>query len=288
MRELNVERRKRGAFTVEIFFWPEIVRRVSRHDQVARKHFPVHGGQAFSPLLATWYLRDSKLELDGAQWVLSAQEAVEDFHNWPNGHVIVRRRETDLLTAKLAAASTAKNEGARRRRLELRREIRRMHSIELSVAERVRFVCTDPDLRFYVGDLDESANDAADMIRAIIESSFDTRGVDLNWQKVRVAPPTPERLKGPLSEASVANTDLAVFVPHKLYSEVFEKERRFREKYGDPHVRVTSELPDEIRTRYVFPALVGRLWRIMREDQKTVDELRLAGYLDVNSWKYNL
>jgi len=63
--------------------------------------------------------------------------------------------------------------------------------------------------------------------------------------------------------------------------------RRFREKYGNPHVRVTGELPDQVRTRYVFPALLDRLRRIMREDQKTVDELRLAGYLDVNSWKYD-
>jgi hypothetical protein len=82
--------------------------------------------------------------------------------------------------------------------------------------------------------------------------------------------------------------DLAVFVPPELYRDVFQTERRFRERYGNPHVRVVSELPNELRTRYVFPALVARVRRIMREDQKSIDELRLAGYLDVNSWRYDV
>lgn len=288
VRMLNVERQKRGAFKLEILFWPEIIRRVARHEQVARKHFPVHGGQASSPLLATWYLSGGKLELDGAEWLFSAREASEDFRDWPNGHVIIRGRKTDLLTVRLASAAPAKSERAREQRLELRREVRRLHSSELDAAESVRFICTDPDLRFYVGDLDESGNDAANMIRAVVESAFDPGVIDQRWQKVRIAPPTPERLKGPLSEATVANMDLAVFIPPELYSEVFTKERAFRERFGNPHVRVVSELPDQVRTKHAFPAFVARLRRIMREDQKTVDELRLAGYLNFYRWKYDV
>jgi hypothetical protein len=134
VRKLNIERKKRGAFTVAVLFWPEIIRRVARHDQVARKHFPVHGGQAFSPLLATWYVSDGKLELDGAEWLLSSREVAEDFHDWPNGHVIVRRRVTDLLTAKLAATPTTKSEKLRKHRLDLRQQIRGLRASELDVA----------------------------------------------------------------------------------------------------------------------------------------------------------
>lgn len=288
VRNLNSERRQRGAFAVEILFWPEIVRRAARYDVVARKHFPVHGGLTVSPLLATWYVSGGKLELSGTDWLLSAREVAEDFHDWPYGHVIVRQRETDDAIAKLASMPEGNGLPLREQRLKLRAEIRRLLTSEAYVQETVRLICTDPDLTFYVRDLDQSGTEAANLISAVVESRFESSQVNSEWQKVRVAPPTPHRLDGPLTERSVASLDVAVFVPPEMYVEIFEAERNFRQQYENPHVRVVSELPDEVRRKYVFPVQIDRLRRIMRDDQKTIEQMRISGYLNLSEWKYDL
>ncbi|HEL3005580.1 TPA: restriction endonuclease [Stenotrophomonas maltophilia] len=286
VHSLNATRRSQGVFTVVVLFWPEIVRRVARFDSVARKHFPVHGGVAASPLIATWYVSGGRIELSGMDWGLSAREAAEDFHDWPNGHVIVRRRETDAAMAELAAMPEGTNGASREQRLELRRVIRRLLSLESDVQETLRLICTDPDLSFYLRDLESSETDTADMIRAVIEYGFGSAAVDPRWQKLRIAPPSPLRLQGPLSERSVAHSDFPIFVPPETYAEILEKERGFQQQYGNRIVRVVSELPDEARKMYVFPALIARLRRIALEDQKTMEQLRFAGYLNLDEWKY--
>ncbi len=288
IRKLNVDRRQRGVFTVEVFFWPEIVRRVARHDEVARKHFPVHGGRDFSPLLATWYVKGGRLELDGMEWALSAREVAEDFHDWPNGHVNIRQRETDEATRKLAGTPVAKDKKTRERRLDLRRDIRRFHSVEREVEDTIRLLCTDQDLRFYVVDLDDSGQDTVDLLRAVVEHRFGSDEVGMDWQKIRVSPPTPERLAGPLTAATVAAMDIPIYLPLNVYFTIQQNESRFTVRWGNPIVRVVSELPSDVRKRFVFPSIVARIQRVMREDQKTIEQLRFAGYLSVNEWKYEL
>lgn len=73
VRLLNEARKRQKKFPVIVLFWTEIVRRVARFEQVARKHFPIGGSKnEFAPLLATWYTTDGRLELTGQDWHLAA------------------------------------------------------------------------------------------------------------------------------------------------------------------------------------------------------------------------
>ena len=63
VRQFNESRKKDKKFLVTVLTWTEIVRRVARYDDVARKHFPLGGREdSFTPLLATWYTSTGKLE----------------------------------------------------------------------------------------------------------------------------------------------------------------------------------------------------------------------------------
>ena len=88
---------------------------------------------------------------------------------------------------------------------------------------------------------------------------------------------------------SMADADIVVDMPAKLYAEILQKERDFPKKYyGNPIVRVVSELPASIRCPLAIPAIIRRIERIMNDEQTSLAEMCLAGYLDLNSWSYSL
>lgn len=289
VRILNGARRKQNKFLVEILFWPEIVRRVARYDQVAKKHFPIGiTNKEFSPLLATWYAAGGKLELSGKKWSLAVAEMGEDFQEWPMGHVIVRQREVDKMMAKLQQMEkTPTSMKARNAKLKLRRELRYMRDKERCVQDTIRMLYTNERLKFYMLDLDEDGVDAPEILRAIIESELSLNINSVGFNKIRLYPPTPELLTGPRSSSSVADSDLPISMPSAEYQKLLEAELEFPKRYyGNEMVKVVSELPASVKRRFAIPAIVGRLNRIMSEDRKTIEEMDLAGYLDLYLWKY--
>ena len=286
VRQLNESRQKNKQFPVTILTWPEIVRRVARHDEVARKHFPLGGREdSFSPLLATWYTRDGKLETTGEEWALSVRELGEDYHDWPSGHVVIRQHEADSLVAKLRGIRGTSNKD-REHKLQLRRELRYMHGQESRIEQMIRRLYTHPQLKFYMLELYEK--EASTILQSLIE--FEVRR-DLRRAgecKIRIAPPSPERLKGPLSIHSVAKGDMALDMPSAEFSSILKAESDFPERYsGNPITQVVSELPAGVRSRLAIPAILRRIDRIMQEDKKSLEEMEFAGYLDLTSWKYS-
>ncbi len=289
MRTLNESRKKLNQFTVEVLFWPEIVRRVARFDEVAKKHFPISGGKGeFSPLLATWYTSGGRLELAGDEWHLAVSEVGEDFYEWPTGRVIVRQRETDVMVAKLQKLekqpATAKS---RTEKLKLRRELRYASSREKRIQETIHILFTNERLKFYLLELDEKGVDARDILQSIIEHEMGRDVEKAGPQKIRIFPPTPHMLTGPRSTMSMFDAYIPVDMSDSDYREILSTETEFPKKnYGNTMYKVVSELPRNVRTRLAIPAIIRRIERIMKEDQKTLAQMDLAGYLNLNEWKY--
>ncbi len=289
VRTLNESRKKLNKFTVEVLFWPEIVRRISRFDEVAKKHFPIAGGKGdFSPLLATWYTRGGRLELVGEDWHLAVSEVGEDFYEWPTGRVIVRQRETDVMVAKLRKLEKKPpSTKCRTVKLELRRELRYARSREKRIQETIHNLFTNERLKFYLLDLDEKGVDARDILRSIIEHEMRRDIENAGPLKIRILPPTPHLLSGARSSMSMFDADIPVNMSTSDYEEILSTEKEFSKKYyGNTMAKVVSELPHKVRTHLAIPAIIRRIERIMQEDQKTIAQMELAGYLDLNQWTY--
>ena len=246
VRSLNEARKKLSQFTVEVLFWPEIVRRVARFEEVAKKHFPIAGGKGeFSPLLATWYTNEGWLELTGDDWHLAVNEVGEDFHEWPTGRVIVRQRETDAMVAKLQQLEKQPASAKRRTaKLKLRRELRYSRSREKRIQETIHNLFTNERLKFYLLDLDEEGVDARDILKSIIELEMVRHIENAGPQKIRLFPPTPHLLTGPRSSMSMFEADILIDISSSDYGEILGAEREFPKKYyGNQMAKVVSELP---------------------------------------------
>ncbi|MFQ2522473.1 restriction endonuclease [Aeromonas caviae] len=287
--ELNISRKNEGKFLVEVLFWPEIIRRVARFDHIARKHFPLGANKnEFSPLLATWYTRNGQIELSNTEWSLAVGEVGEDFYEWPTGHVVIRQRETDELIEELKKMERAlTTTEARNAKIKLRRKLRYMNEIEIHLQDMIRMIFITERLKFYIYDLDENGADAPEILQSIIESELSPIINTFNLNKIRLYPPTPELLFGPCSSSSVTDCNLPINMPDDEYEKILEAEAAFPIKYyGNEMVKVVSELPNSVKRRFVIPAIIRRINRIMKEDRKTIEEMDIAGYLDLYQWKY--
>lgn len=288
VRTLNETRREAGQFEVEVLFWPELVRRVACLEAVASKHFPVRGGQnKFSPLLATWYTKAGKLELEGKEWHLAVSELGMDFHWSPTGRVVVRERETDALVEELNRLSQSSPPDTNRdEKLRVRRELRYAEKKERRIQNLIQMLYTHEELKFYMLDLDDTGADASEIVCSLVERVMG-RDRPTEDHKIRLAPPASHMLPGPRSRASVADDDLTIHMPEAEYVSINQTERNFRERHeGRSMVRVVSELPPLVRRRYAIPAIVLRIERIMKEERKSLEDMGFAGYLDLNAWAF--
>jgi hypothetical protein len=285
VRQFNESRQRDKKFLVTILTWPEIVRRVARYDEVARKHFPLGGADnSFSPLLATWYTRDGKIEVTNEEWTLSVGELGEDYQDWPSGHVVVRQRETDDLASSIRGiqGTSSKN---RKHKLGLRRELRWMLEKERRIEQTIQRLYTHPQFKFYMLELYDK--DAPTILKSLIEFEVRVDHANAGESKIRISPPFPERLKAPFSTHSVAKSDLVLDMSNAEFSSILELEQGFPKRYyGNSITQIVSELPTEVRSRLAIPAILRRLDRIMQEDKKSSEEMELAGYFDLSSWKY--
>lgn len=289
IRKLNVSRKQNGNFLVQVLFWGDIVRKIALYPMVAKKHFSVGANSnEFSPLLSTWYTSDGKVELADEEWSIAVRELYEDYHDWPTGHVIVRQRETDELVKKINEMAVEPiQKDIRIKRLELRKKLRQMKKHERYLQEILHNVCTNGKLNFYIFDLNEDEDDAPVILRTIIENSFSLADISSRPQKIKIYPPTPELLIGRCSQFSMALSYLPVNISDSEYVDILNTESSFPQKYyGNEICQVVSELPSFIRRKYVIPNLISWLHRIIHEEKITLKELETAGYLDIDSWKY--
>ena len=102
VREISQRHESDGRFTIGLFGWDEIVRRAMLDPAVTAKHFgPSAGAAARSPLLATWFMSEGRLEMTGDDLALAVAELSQDLRDWPTGHFVIRQRESDALLSRL-------------------------------------------------------------------------------------------------------------------------------------------------------------------------------------------
>jgi len=287
IRRINEQHKAAGLFPIVLLAWPEIVRRVTLYERVARKHFGGFGSaELVSPLLATWYAKGGKLELAETEWKLSVAEVAEDFFDWPNGHLVVRQRETDALTLKLQDLIGRKESVAlRMQKLQLRKELRRMMMMEQRVEGMVKMILGNDKLRVYFLAVWEEDSDLPIVIRAIVEAALNRELGGMHDYKIYVSPPSPYLLSGQRTPSSVADSDIAVDMPQDVYAEIEAVRKARYMRFGKPLTYTVGELPLTARAQYAVPAIIRRIERIRDEERKTLDEMDAAGYLDLPQWK---
>jgi hypothetical protein len=289
IRKLNISRERDGKFSVQVLFWGDLIRKIILFPIVARKHFAVSANtNEFSPLLATWYTSSGKVELPGEEWSIAVRELAEDFYDWPTGHVIIRQRETDKLIDNINSLElNLIQENSRNERLKLRQTLRRMKESERYLQDILHNIFLNKKLRFYVFDLNEDESDAPGILRAIIENALSSIDTSFKPTKIKLSPPTPELPIGLRSSFSISLGDLSVRIPDDEYVNILNTESNHPKKYyGNEICQVVSELPSSVKRKYVIPALINWLHRIMQDEKKTLEELDIAGYLDIYSWRY--
>ena len=282
VRAINESHATKGLFEVAVLGWSEIVRRVTLQHRVAAKHFGAWGAGETSPLLATFMIQDGSLETKDEALRVTVQELTLDLAEFPNGHVVVRRRESDHLLVQIK--SLPSDDGsidARKKRIELRKQLKAHTDRERTAERALAFALSDPHLAPMI--LQVWEDDAAETIRAIIEDSIDP-GRTSHQGEFHLWPPGittfEERNRDSLQR-------IKVWFPHHLYADLVAKREEHEKRYSKPMVDHVCELPASLRSGYAIPAILRRLMQKL-EDGQPLEKLRSQRLLDIASWGFDL
>lgn len=278
VRKINEQHEKAELFEVVLLGWGEIVRRATLDIQVAEKHFgPSGGGAPRSPLLATWMMSERKLEMTDVELELSVKELIQDFHDWPTGHIVIRQRESDALLQKLRPfEGKVLSSKERRERIKLRDELRALTDTENTAARAITLMLTDPEVSVWLLKIWE--HDAPLAIAAFLNSEIRPNpSASINGKKyLRMSPPrdAERRCSALLSEKDVS-----------LILEIM-KERQAR--YGKPLTETVTELPPDVRARVAVPRIVRGIFEFASEDRLSWEQIQQMGALELGNWKISI
>ena len=270
---LTKAHKKKRLFPVYVIGWQEICRRATLHPAVAQKHFGIFGGEKPEPLLATFAVEKGHLLENDEDLQLSILHLQHDWADFPNGRLVVRQKESEVLAAQLHDLPI---EGAKRKqrqmRLELRDKLARLEHQERRVQKGLRLFLTNPATRHYISDL--WRNNIAQIVRSFFleqlgPSSF---GV-LSDNKIKLLSPKDSGI------------DMMVHVSAEEVKEVWELRRAHQKKYGKDLTSTVLEMPNSVLAQSIIPAILHRLLRCMEDDGLTVQQLRARGCLELGSWK---
>lgn len=278
VRRINEQHEKQKLFEVVLLGWGEIVRRATIDPQVANKHFgPSGGGAPHSPLLATWMMSNGKLEKTGTEFELSVTELIQDLHDWPNGHIVIRQRESDALLEQLRSFEGKKlSIKERKERIKLRDDFRVLTDAEKFAERGILLMLTDPDVSVWLLNIWEQ--DAPLAIEAFVNNHLRpwNRAPAASDLYLRMSPPgDPERrCSAPLSQEDVS-----------LILDI-QKERQAR--FGNPLTDTVDELPPEVRARVAIPRLVRGILEFISEERLSWDQVRQMKALDFGWWTISI
>lgn len=278
VRKINERHQKDHLFEVVLLGWNEIVRRATIDSSVADKHFgPAGGGAPRSPLLTTWIMSHGKLEKTGDELALSVKELVQDLHDWPTGHFVIRQRESDEILKKLRIYEGRELSTAERlARVALREELHALTDAEERAVRAVNLMITDPQLSLWF--LKVCEPDLPLAIEAFVNNELrPTLAKDPQGATLRMSPPgDPERR---------CSTTLSKDEASSIQSIISKRMKR----YGNPATDTVAELPDEVRARKAAPRIIrGILELTSSEWRLTWDQIQRMGALDIGSWTVSM
>lgn len=277
VRDINQRHAAKGLFDVVLLGWNELLRRAALHPLVSDKHFgPSGGGAPRSPLLATWIMSGGKIELAGKELELAVRELALDMHDWPTGHIAIRQRESDKLLEELRKIEGKKLSFAlRRRRIELREELRQLTEEERFAEQGIKLMLTEPDLSSYI--LKVWEKEAHQVVEGFMNREVARRGrstnvasyLRLHW---------PDRTGEWVSTRLDADSSFAIH----------ERENAFKARYGKSICQVVGELPPNVRASVAIPRIVRALLENMAESRLTWEQIRQRNILHLGGWAYSI
>ncbi|MFG1464288.1 hypothetical protein V5F77_15460 [Xanthobacter sp. DSM 24535] len=280
VRNINAKQTKEGSFEVILLGWGEILRRAIKDAQVADKHFGPNGGAPRSPLLGIWYTKDGRLEKTSSALSLDFRELWEDFQDWPDGHVVVRDRQSDSLIEKIAAlGENPKSTTLREQRLELREQLRGVQRREVAAQNGVVRMCTMPELRTYLYQVKQPKL-AAECIGAFINEQMAAPG-SRNYQSsqfLRMQPPNNKR-----------NERLSASLDKKALTSIEALKAERVKKFGNPLTTSVDELPDDVFAHVAIPRIMRGILEALGDEQRTpIADLIDEGWFSIGRWKIDI
>ncbi|SFO44326.1 hypothetical protein SAMN04487859_1615 [Roseovarius lutimaris] len=280
VRSVNEKQKKNKSFEVVLLGWGEILRRALKDLQVAEKHFGPKGSASRSPLLGTWYTTRGRLEKTKTELSLDFQELWEDFQDWPNGHIVIRDRETDSLNLKIAAFSENPQSATQReQRLALRQQLRGLKRREDAAQEGVARMCTMTELRTYLYRVKEPKL-AADCIAGFVNEVMTAPGSRPNTSSLFLRMHPPDNVRD--ERLSAYLNDLAL----KSIEDIKAKRVKM---YNKPLTTTVDELPDDVFTQIAFPRIMRGILEALGDEQRVpITTLMAEGWFNIGQWELDI
>lgn len=276
VRKIN----KSQPFEVVLLGWSEILRRSLKDPQVAEKHFGPKGSASRSPLLGTWQTTQGQLEKDSAELSLDFQELWEDFQDWPNGHIVIRDRETDDLIERIAAIGESPHSKEKREeRLALRQQLRVLRRREQAAQDGVMHMCSMTEIRTYLYRVKEPKL-AASCIAGFINEQMSPPGSrsSAHGRVLRLSPPNnvrDRRLSANLDDWALKSIEAI-------------KAKRIK-MFNNPLTTTVDELPDDVFAQVAFPRIMrGIMEEIGDEILTPVPTLMAEGWFNIGHWNLEI
>ncbi|SFF23918.1 hypothetical protein [Methylobacterium sp. 13MFTsu3.1M2] len=273
-RIITDRHKQQGLFSVSVLGWGELVRRATRHNNVAAKHFgPFSTGPA-TPLLATWRAANAKLLMNDDELAISIKELIHDLIDYPAGRIILRQQETEDLLFQITNRQAAETDTLADRIavVELRDKLKILRDRERAVAAGLQLLLGHKDMRDYVRIVWEK--DAPLLIRSFVEQELDPDGSNVTGlEKIRIHPP------GTQPEDSIA-----VFMPGSEIAAIFQHQTDLKKRYPTINADIISELPSNAQFAYAIPRVLHRvIWNL--SEGISLKSMEEKEWLDMSSWK---
>jgi hypothetical protein len=261
-----------GLFTVSVIGWGELVRRATRHQHVAAKHFGSFSSGPATPLLATWQASECKLLLDNRELKIAIRELIHDLLDYPEGRIAFRQKESEDLLFKIKQRQAVDPQSLDDREavLELRDKLKMLRDRERTVVAGLMLLFGHKDLRDYVRIVWEKH--ASLLVRSFVEQEINPDFSDVTGlENIRLHPPGQD------------GDPIAIFIRPGGTQSIWDHERAQRERYPRLVVNNISELPNDLQFRHAVPAVVRRILSRM-ENGIPLEKMEQRKWLDMSAW----
>jgi len=273
-RLITERHQKEGLFDVAIIGWGELVRRATRHQHVAAKHFGPYSSGAASPLLATWRA-SGKLLLEDRELRIASRELIHDLGDYPSGRIVFRQTESEnlLFQIKERQATGGQSLDDREAVLELRDKLKVLRDREGAVIEGLMLLFGHKELKDYIRIVSEQH--APLLVRSFVEQSINPDLWNVTGlEKITLHPPVFGEMD-----------PLQVFMPPADIEAIFAHQRNLRKRFPGHATNNVGELPDDIRFRHAVPAMIRKILAKMKEGVP-LEEIERDKLLDWWAWRF--
>jgi hypothetical protein len=275
-RLITKRHQKEGLFIVAVIGWGELVRRATRHQHVAAKHFGSYSPGPASPLLATWRAAAGRLLLDDRELKIAIEELIHDLRDYPSGRIVFRQKESEdlLFQIKQLHAAGGQSLDDREAVLELRDKLKVLRDTESAVVGGLILLFGHKDLKDYVRIVWK--DQASLLVRSFVEQEIDPNfWIVTGMEKIRLHPP------------GYGDDPLVVFVPPADIQAIWDHQQNLKERYPELATDNIGELPNEVQFRRAVPAVIGGILSRM-EKGVPLEEMERRKWLDTSAWKFTI